>query len=93
MKKESHTISFRVDAHYLARLETEASKHGASIHEQARRMVIDSLDNKEATIILEQLSQIRNETGVIQDIRKEVSSLRSDMAEAIDWIVTKLSSK
>jgi hypothetical protein len=92
-KKESYTISFRVDAHRLAQLEKESIKHGISIHERARRILIDALDDKATEEILDQLSQIKEETRKIAEARKEIASLRSDMAEAMDWIVTKLSSK
>jgi len=90
MKKESHTVSFRLDSHYLGKLETEASKHGISVHEQARRVVIDGLDRKDAEELLERLSAIRSEAAKIQDVEKAVADLRADLAEALDWIVKKL---
>ena len=90
MKKETYTISFRLDSYHLAKLEGEASKHQISVHEQARRTVIDSLNRKEAETILERLSELQAEVKKVSGIEKSMTDLRSDLAEAIDWIVKKL---
>jgi hypothetical protein len=90
MKKESHTVSFRLDPHYLGKLEGEASKHSVSVHEQARRMVIDDLDRRDGEAILERLTEIRTEVQKVSEVEKSVADLRADLAEAVDWIVKKL---
>jgi len=92
MKKETSTVSFRLDPHYVDKLQKQAEKHGVSIHEQARRTVIDDLDNKREEEILEQLSALRREAEKIQDVEKSVVGLRADLAEAVDWIVKRISS-
>jgi hypothetical protein len=93
MKKETSTVSFRLDSHYIGKLQRQAEKHGISIHEQARRALIDDLDDKRGEEILEQLSALKGEMTKIQSLEKSVVDLRADLAEAVDWIVKRLSSQ
>jgi len=93
MKKETSTVSFRLDSHYIGKLQQQAEKHGISIHEQARRTVIDDLDDRKGEETLEQLSALKGEVTKIQSLEKSVVDLRADLAEAVDWIIKRLSSQ
>lgn len=92
-KKETYTVSFRIDSHHLSLLEGEAGKHGISIHEQARRMVIDDLSRQETGELLEKLTAIQKQTARVESVETSIAELRSDLAEAVDWIVKKLERK
>ena len=54
-KKETHTISFRLDTHYLGALEARATKSTLSIHEEARRVLGDKLEEKDSFWGLEEI--------------------------------------
>ena len=50
-RKPAHTISFRLDEEFLARLESIGAKRGNSIHEQAREMLMALLMGDEAELL------------------------------------------
>ncbi len=65
-KKKSYTVGFRLDDYYLAELEKRAAKDKTSIHEQARRIVIDALNDAERGAVKEEVSATRQD---VQDLR------------------------
>lgn len=93
MKKETSTVSFRLDPHYISKLQAQAQKHGVSIHEQARRQIVDALDERRGEIILDEIEALKREVAKIGALEKTISDLRTDLAEAVGWIVKKLSSE
>ena len=92
-KKETPIISFRLDSYHFGRLETDAKKYSVSVHEQARRMVIDDLSRQETGELLEKLTAIQKQTARVESVETSIAELRSDLAEAVDWIVKKLERK
>ena len=94
MKKETHTISFRLDTHYLLQLEEAASRSGVSLHEQARRLVIDSLNRTDSQAeVLEQLASLRQDLVKVGTIEGQIQELRDDLAEAVEWMSKKIASR
>lgn len=94
MKKEtSSTVSFRLDPHYIGRLQSKAEKQGVSIHELARRTIVDDLDDRKGEELLAKVESLKQETAKIKDLEKAISDLRADLAEAVGWIVKRLSSE
>lgn len=94
MKKETHTISFRLDTHYLLQLEEAASRSGVSLHEQARRLVIDSLNRTDSQAeVLEQLTSLRQDLVKVGTIEGQIQELRDDLAEAVEWMSKKIASR
>lgn len=73
MKKETHTISFRLDTHYLEALERNASSSSLSIHEEARRIIIRSLEDTNRHLVLDEIKALR---GLLEQ-------LRGDLAETL----------
>ena len=78
-KESSYTIGFRVDASYLSKLERLAQQKGISIHEQARRLLLDALDNE---------SQEEIKDGV-KRTREEIEDLRLSVATAFEALLVK----
>ena len=76
-KKETFTISFRVDANHLKLLEKGASSYGLSVHEYARMRLLEALDRQDETRILEEA------TG----IKRSVEGLRDDVAATLEVIL------
>lgn len=72
----SHTISFRIDDHYLAKLDAKA-KQGESLHERARRVLIDALDAE---------GQEEIKAGV-KELSGKVDSLQYDLALAVEALL------
>lgn len=72
-KEQSFTVSFRLTSSQLAELEKKASKHKLSVHEEARVLVLDSLENKEKQ------SHI---AGLYNEIEK-LKFILADTAEAL----------
>jgi Ribbon-helix-helix protein, copG family len=50
-RSPAHTVSFRLDDEYLAKIESVAGKRGNSLHEQAREMLMALLDGDEAELM------------------------------------------
>lgn len=71
MKKETSTVSFRLDSHYIGKLQRQAEKHGISIHEQARRMVIDDLDDGERDRLREEVKEVK---GTVSNLRGDLGA-------------------
>lgn len=76
-KKKSYTVGFRLDEYHLAELEKRAAKDKTSIHEQARRIVIDVLNDTERGAVKEEVSAAR------QDIK----NLKLSLADAVEAIL------
>lgn len=71
----SHTISFRIDDHYLAKLDAKA-KQGESLHERARRVLLDALDAEGQEEIKEGVKELSGKMDSIQtDIALAVEAL------------------
>lgn len=88
--KQSFTISFRLDGDYLKRLDDEAAKVGLSVHERARQMLIELLDDKDRERLFEKIIDVKES---ITEVGGEVSRLRGDLAEAVEWMVKNLKAK
>lgn len=72
----SHTISFRLDNHYLAKLDARA-KSNESVHERARKVLMEALDLDVQEEIKEELS----------GLSKQVGSLHQDLALAVEALL------
>ena len=97
MKKETYTISFRLDSHYLSRLEEAAAGNEVSLHEQARRLVVESLNGNDGQSgteqVLEELARLREEVAGLTSIRQQVEELRDDITEALEWMSKKIGAR
>jgi hypothetical protein len=80
MKKETHTISFRLDTHYLEALEKEASSSSLSIHEEARRIVIRRLEDTDRHLVLDE----------VKALREVLEHMRSDLAETLVTVLVEI---
>jgi plasmid stability protein len=76
-KKKSYIVGFRLDEYYLAELEKRAAPDKTSIHEQARRIVINALNDTERGAVKEEVSAAR------QDIK----NLKLSLADAMEAIL------
>lgn len=77
MKKVSNTVGFRLDPPYLKSLESEAANYKMSLHEYARRLVIDALDDARREQLEKRMVMLET----------EVSELRSDLATAVEALL------
>ena len=69
-KKESFTISYRVDSAILTQLEKGAAPYGISVHEYARQQLLEKLENKgEARI----LGEIKATRGSVDDLQNAIA--------------------
>ena len=78
-KEPTFTVSYRLNASYLAKLEALAERHNISVHEQARILLLDALDN-------------RSEEEIKTDIkrtREEVKDLKLSVAVAFEALLVK----
>ncbi|CAN5319593.1 hypothetical protein BH10ACI1_BH10ACI1_17460 [soil metagenome] len=78
-KEPTFTVSYRLNASYLAKLEVLAERHNISVHEQARILLLDALDN-------------RSEEEIKTDIkrtREEVKDLKLSVAVAFEALLVK----
>jgi acetylglutamate synthase len=80
MKKETHTISFRLDTHYLLSLEQRATNASLSVHEAARQMVIERLEDAERHRVLEEVLALRT----------LLEKLRNDLAETLVTVLVEI---
>ena len=78
-KEPTFTVSYRLNASYLAKLETLAERHNISVHEQARILLLDALDNR---------SEEEIKTG-IKRTREEVKDLKLSVAVAFEALLVK----
>jgi plasmid stability protein len=76
-KQPSYTISFRLDAGQVADLEKRAARHKISIHEEARSIVADILNDT-------QRDEIRDE---ISGARDDIKSLQMKLADAVEALL------
>lgn len=68
--KESYTISFRVSGLSLSKLEKLAAEKKVSIHEQARKLVLDALDDDSTEEIKTNIKRTRED---IEDFKLAVA--------------------
>lgn len=76
-RKETFTISFRVDAHHLGQLEKGAASYGISVHEYARQRLVELLERQDETRLLEDAAATR----------RSVEGLRNDVAATLEVIL------
>lgn len=78
-KEPTFTVSYRLSALYLAKLEALAERHNISVHEQARILLLDTLDNKSE-------EEIKTD---IKRTREEVKDLKLSVAVAFEALLVK----
>jgi plasmid stability protein len=78
-RSQTHTVGFRLDESYLAKLDTIAAKRGNSIHEQAREMLMALLDGDEAELMAMRLK--------LEAMTQRFESFTSGMADTIEAIL------
>jgi hypothetical protein len=78
-KEPTFTVSYRLNATYLAKLEALAERHNISVHEQARILLLDALDNKSE-------EEIKTD---IKRTREEVKDLKLSVAVAFEALLVK----
>ena len=78
-KEPTFTVSYRLNASYLAKLEALAERHNISVHEQARILLLDALDNKSE-------EEIKTD---IKRTREEVKDLKLSVAVAFEALLVK----
>jgi hypothetical protein len=76
-KPQTYTVSFRVDAYHLSRLEKGAAAYKISIHEYARQRLIELLDHQEEARLIEDLGEVKG----------DVSLLREDLARTLEIVL------
>ena len=76
-KQPTFTISFRLDAAQVADLEKRAARHKISIHEEARSIVLDVLNDTER-------DEIRDE---VSGARDDIKSLQMKLADAVEALL------
>lgn len=76
-KTPSFTVSFRLDAGQLAELDKRAARHKTSIHEEARNIVTDFLNDTDR-------EQIKDE---ISATREEIQNLKLRLADAVEALL------
>ena len=69
-KEPTFTVSYRLSASHLAKLEALASRHNLSVHEQARILLLDVLENEADEEIKTGISRMREE---LQDFKLSVA--------------------
>jgi hypothetical protein len=85
-RERTYTLSFRVGEGYVSKLDTIGAKRGNSIHEQAREVLISSLDGSVTELLkLEiEIAHIRAEAGAL---RAEVEALRAGLELVLTGLV------
>jgi hypothetical protein len=78
-KEPTFTVSYRLNTSYLAKLEAIASRHNLSVHEQARILLLDALDNE---------SEEEIKTG-IKRTREEIQDFKLSVAVALEALLVK----
>ncbi len=76
-KQQSFTISFRLDAAQVADLEKRAARHKLSIHEEARSIVAETLNDT-------QRDEIKDE---IVGARDDIKALQMKLADAVEALL------
>ena len=79
-KKETFTISFRVDGFHLSRLEKGATRLGMSVHEYARLRLSELLERQDEARLLDETARLR----------RGVEGLREDVAATLEAILLNL---
>lgn len=76
-KQQSFTISFRLDAAQVADLEKRAARHKISIHEEARSIVAEILNDTRR-------DEIRDE---VLGARGDIKTLQMKLADAVEALL------
>jgi hypothetical protein len=77
---KSITVGFRLGQDHLALLEQGAAAYGMSVHEYARRLVVDVLEDTER-------ERVRDE---VKRVGTEVQKLRRDVATSLETLLLNL---
>lgn len=87
-RQKSYTVGYRINAKHLSLLEKRAERSGnVSVHEEARRILIERLEDTSLDALAQNLDHLHERMGGISD---EVQSLRDDVKQALAWIVRRL---
>ena len=79
-KEKSYTIGFRINGRALSKLEKLASAKKISVHEQARRLFLDALEN-------ETQEEIKND---VKRGREEMEEFKMSVASAFEALLVKV---
>lgn len=93
-KRDTFTISFRVDTAHQAALGKAAEELGMSVHEYARLLTYQGLDHTFQAQMVEEMQDVRGEIRVLRDeLLEGVALLLNNMVEeepsAVRSVVTK----
>lgn len=95
-KKETFTVSYRVDSHHLSQLEKGAARYGISVHEYARQRLTELLDRQDEVRLLDEAATTRQQ---VQGLRDDVAATlevillnmtKGDPSQIREWIRTHL---
>lgn len=78
-KEPTFTVSYRLNAAYLAKLEAIAERHNISVHEQARILLLDALDSKSE-------EEVKTD---IKRTREDIKDLKLSVAVAFEALLVK----
>ena len=78
-KEPTFTVSYRLNASYLAKLEALAERHNISVHEQARILLLDVLDSKSE-------EEVKTD---IKRTREDIKDLKLSVAVAFEALLVK----
>lgn len=78
-KEPTFTVSYRLNASYLAKLEALAERHNISVHEQARILLLDALDSKSE-------EEVKTD---IKRTREDIKDLKLSVAVAFEALLVK----
>lgn len=86
--EKTYTVGYRITGKHLSSLEKRAARSGkVSIHEEARRILIERLENTEYDRVVEQGTRLQ---GDLESLSDELQGFRDDVKQALSWIVRRL---
>lgn len=81
-KRDTFTVSFRIDELRIKELERLAGEFGVSVHEYARILVCQALDSAGEAQVLEELDGVRGDVRALRDeLLSGVALLLTNMVE------------
>ena len=81
-KRDTFTVSFRIDELRVKELERAAGEFGISVHEYARILVCQALDSAGEAQVLEELDGVRGDVRAMRDeLLKGVTLLLTNIVE------------
>lgn len=81
-KRDTFTVSFRLDELRVKELEKSAGEFGLSVHEYARVLVCQALDSAGEAQVLEELDGVRGDVRALRDeLLNGVTLLLTNMVE------------